>query len=38
MSLPADASSPRMRRSYTLVIIIEIIVLAALWALGRIFS
>jgi predicted membrane-bound mannosyltransferase len=38
MSLPADASSPRMRRSYAVAVLVEIAVLAALWALGRVFS
>jgi hypothetical protein len=35
---PEDASSPAMRRSYALVVVVEAIVLAGLWALGRLFS
>jgi hypothetical protein len=39
MSEPDDTrSSPAMRRSYGLVVLTEIVVVAALWALTRIFS
>lgn len=35
---PEDASSPGMRRHYVLVLVVEAIVLAALWVLPRIFA
>jgi hypothetical protein len=38
MSHPADVSSPAMRRSYALVVVVEALVLAGLWALGRLYS
>ncbi len=37
MSHPDDASSAAMRRRYALVIVVEAIVLAGLWALGRLY-
>jgi hypothetical protein len=37
MFMPEDASSPAMRRHYLWVVIIEILVLAGLWALGAAF-
>ena len=38
MFQPEDASNPAMRRRYLLAITVEAIVLAGLWALGRISS
>ena len=35
---PEDASSPHMRRLYVWAVIVEVIVLAGLWALARIYS
>jgi hypothetical protein len=35
---PEDASGPGMRRRYVLVLVVEVIVLAALWALPRVFA
>jgi hypothetical protein len=35
---PEDVSSPAMRRRYALVIVVELFVLAGLWALSRIYS
>ncbi len=35
---PEDASSPGMRRRYVIAIIVEVIVLTALWALPRVFA
>lgn len=33
-----DVSSPVMRRRYLLAVVVEIVVLAGLWALGRLYS
>lgn len=38
MPQPEDASSPAMRRRYVLAIVVEAIVLAGLWALGRLYA
>jgi hypothetical protein len=38
MFQPEDASSPAMQRRYLLVVVIEAVVLAGLWALGRIYA
>ena len=38
MSLPDDASDDRATRTYTLVIVTEAVVIAALWVMQRIFS
>jgi hypothetical protein len=38
MTHPEDVSSPAMRRSYALVVVVEVMVLAGLWALGRLYS
>jgi hypothetical protein len=38
MVQPQDASSPQMRRRYVLVVAVEVIVLAGLWALGRVYA
>jgi hypothetical protein len=38
MFQPEDASNPEMRRRYALVIVVEVFVLAGLWALGRLYA
>jgi hypothetical protein len=38
MHHPDDVSSPAMRRRYLIVVLVEIVVLAGLWALGRLYS
>jgi hypothetical protein len=35
---PEGASSPQMRRRYVLVVVLEVIVLAGLWALARVYA
>jgi hypothetical protein len=38
MHHPDDVSSPGMRKRYLVVVIVEIVVLAGLWALGRLYA
>jgi hypothetical protein len=38
MHHPDDVSSPAMRSRYLLVVVVEIVVLAGLWALGLLYS
>jgi hypothetical protein len=38
MHHPDDVSGPAMRRRYLIVVVVEIVVLAGLWALGRLYS
>ena len=37
MFMPEDSSSPEMRRHYLWVMIVEVLVVAGLWALGVAF-
>jgi hypothetical protein len=38
MFQPEDSPSPAMRRRYLIAIALQAVVLAALWALGRIYA
>jgi hypothetical protein len=38
MHHPDDVSSPAMRRRYLVAVVVEILAIAGLWALGRLYS